>query len=625
MRRVSIVIFLLAFALVSQTFAAQTKKKDKNPIQRVEPMNWWVGMKNPVLQLMVYGKDIASYHPEVDYPGVKIEQVVTTSNPNYQFIYLNIGKEAQPGEVDIVFKKNGKTAFVWPYPLLKREENSEQRVGFNTSDVVYLLMPDRFANGNPGNDSHPDVAEKADRQNPNGRHGGDIQGIINHLDYLKDLGITALWSTPLMEDNMPTVSYHTYAISDYYKIDPRYGTNEDYKKLSAEAKKRGIKLIMDVVTNHAATAHWWMKDLPAPDWIHQFDQFTRSNYRIGTVTDPYASEADKILNTQGWFDTSMPDLNQNNPLLMDYLIQNAIWWIEYADLGGLRVDTYPYNHKEAMTEFCERIMTEYPDFNIVGETWVHQPIEVAYWQKDALNPDGYNSELPSVMDFPLLDALVVFTKEKQGWEEGIMRPYVNFSRDYVYPDPFNLLTFADNHDTERIWEILDGKVENFKLIFTILATVRGIPQIYYGTEIMMRGEKGKGDGDIRRDFPGGWPGDRVNAFTAEGRTAEQNEVFNFMKKLLDWRKQNPVIHSGEMKHFIPENECYVYFRYNDDKKVMVVLNNSDKEAKTLDMKRFAEMLGDSASGTDIISGKRLKGLQNTLTIPAKTSMVIELD
>ncbi len=620
-----LVLFLSLFICGAEANAGQVKKGVKSPVQRVEPMNWWVGMRNPELQILVYGKDIAAYRPEVAYPGVNIDRVVTTVNPNYQFIYLTIAPDAPAGEMDLVFKKDGKTAFAYSYPLLARGKNSALRKGFDNSDAIYLLMPDRFANGEPANDSHRDVAEKADRSNPNGRHGGDIQGIIDHLDYLQELGMTALWSTPLMEDNMAVTSYHTYAISDYYKIDPRYGTNEDYKRLSAEAKKRGIKLIMDVVTNHCASAHWWMNDLPAADWIHQFDTFTRSNYRMGTIPDPYASEADRVLNSKGWFDTSMPDLNQNNPLLMDYLIQNAIWWIEFADLGGLRIDTYPYNHKEAMTDFNRRILAEYPDFNIVGETWVHAPSEVAYWQKDALNVDGFNSELPTGMDFPLLDALAVFTKEKQGWDSGIMRPYAVFSQDYVYAYPYDLLIFADNHDTERIWEVLKGNVADFKMIFSVLMTARGIPQMYYGTEIMMRGEKSKGDGDIRRDFPGGWQGDDMNAFTAAGRTKEQNEVFEFVKKLLNWRKVNPVIHTGNMKHFIPENEVYVYFRYNEDKKVMVVLNNSDEDAKTLDMKRFAEVLGESDAGVDVVSGRRFTGLQKSLVVPAKSALILELE
>ncbi len=618
-------IFLLSWLTLSvQAYTVPLKKGAKTPIQRVEPMNWWVGMQNPELQILVYGKNMAAYRPEVNYPGVKIDRVVTTANPNYEFIYLTIAPETQPGEMEIVFKKDGKKAFAYSYPLLAREKNSAMRKGFDQSDVIYLLMPDRFANGNPANDSHPDVTEKADRSNPNGRHGGDIQGIIDHLDYLQDLGVTALWSTPLMEDNQPVTSYHTYAITDYYKIDPRYGTNADYKRLSAEAKKHGIKLVMDVVTNHCGSAHWWMNDLPAEDWVHQFDTFTRSNYRMGTIPDPYASEVDRELNSKGWFDTSMPDLNQRNPLLMDYLIQNAIWWIEFADLGGLRIDTYPYNHKETMIDFNRRILTEYPDFNIVGETWVHAPAEVAYWQKDALNADGFNSELPTGMDFPLLDALAVFTKEKQGWDSGIMRPYSVFSQDYVYASPYDLLIFADNHDTERIWEVLKGNVDDFKMVFSILMTTRGIPQMYYGTEIMMGGEKSKGDGDIRRDFPGGWAGDEKDAFTAAGRTKEQNEVFDFVRTLLNWRKNNPVIHTGAMKHFIPENGVYVYFRYNADKKVMVVLNSADGEPKTLDMKRFAEVLGDSDSGVDVISGKKYTGLQQALTVPAKSVLILEL-
>lgn len=610
--RITIILLFIAFALQAAKFE----------IKRVEPLNWWVGMNDPELQIMVYGDNIAAFRPEISYPGVEIDRIVTTPNPNYQFIYITISGQAKPGTFDIVFKDGKKTAGTYRYSLHERRAGSADRIGYNSSDAMYLLMPDRFSNGNPLNDSHPDVTEKADRSNLNGRHGGDIEGIINHLDYLKELGFTALWNTPLMEDNMAVTSYHTYAISDYYKIDPRYGTNEDYRRLSAEAKKRGIKLVMDVVTNHCGTAHWWINDLPTEDWVHPNQ---RCNFRVWTIQDLYAAETDKLLNTQGWFDTSMPDMNQSNPLVLDYFTQNTIWWIEYADLGGLRIDTYPYNDKEPMAEFCNRIMAEYPAFNIVGECWMHEPIEVAYWQRGVVNQDGYESGLPCVMDFPLTDALCAFTAEAQGWNNGIMRPYLNFAKDYLYADPSNLLVFADNHDTDRIWNILQQDKDKFKLVFTILATTRGIPQVYYGTEIMMGGEKKVGDGDIRRDFPGGWPGDKVNAFTAEGRTAEQNEVFDFMKNLLNWRKQNPVIHFGAMKHFVPENECYVYFRYNDDKKVMVVLNNSDKDEKTLDMKRFKEALGDADQGRDVISGKKIGGLQNTLNIPAKTAMVLELN
>lgn len=607
------------FLLLLPGFCLFAAKLD---IKRVEPMNWWVGMNHPSLQVMVYGEKIGECRPETVYPGVTIERVVQTANPNYLFIYLNITDEAQPGVLDIHFRKNGKVVGSHAYPLLKREANSAQRKGFDSSDAMYLLMPDRFANGDPANDSHSRMVEKANRADRNGRHGGDIAGVIGGLDYLKELGFTALWCTPMMEDNQSEGSYHTYAITDYYKIDPRYGTNEDYKRLSAECRKRGIKLVMDVVTNHCGTAHWWINDLPSPDWIHQFDEFTRSNFRIWTIQDPYASQVDKMLNLHGWFDRSMPDLNQRNPLVADYLIQNTIWWVEYANLGGLRIDTYPYNFKEPMAELCRRIMAEYPAFNIVGECWMHEPVEVAYWQKGDKNPDGFDTSLPSVMDFPLSNALNAFTDEEQGWNTGAMRPYLNFAKDYLYPDPDNLLVFADNHDTERIWHVLKGDVDKFKMVFTILSTVRGIPQVYYGTEIKMAGEKQVGDGDIRRDFPGGWPGDEMNAFSVEGRTPEQNEVFDFVKKLLNWRKENPVIHAGAMTHFVPEENVYVYFRYNDDKKVMVVINNAS-EQRIVGLSRFTEMLQGLNAGTDIITGKGVT-LSDRLTIPAKTPMIIEL-
>lgn len=595
----------------------------KSQLKRVEPMNWWTGMKNPELQLMVYGNEIAHLRPEIQYPGVKIDRVVTTGNPDYLFIYLLLDENVKPGSFDILFREGKKTLLRHTYTLLPRAAGSADRVGFNSSDAMYLLMPDRFANGDTANDSHPAVTERRNRRSKNGRHGGDIQGIIDHLDYLQELGITALWSTPLMEDNMPETSYHTYAITDYYKIDPRYGTNEDYRRLSQEAAKRGIKLVMDVVTNHCGLEHWWMEDLPTEDWVHRFPEFTRSNYRIWTVQDPHASAIDRKLNNEGWFDTSMPDLNQKNPLLLDYFVQNCIWWIEYAGLGGLRIDTYPYNDKEPMALLCRRILAEYPRLNIVGECWMHDPVEVAYWQKGVRNPDGYVSELPCVMDFPLTDALCAFTHEKQEWSTGIMRPYVVVAKDYLYGDPNNLLIFADNHDTERIWHLLKGDIPAFKLVFTLLATTRGIPQIYYGTEIGMRGEKQKGDGDIRRDFPGGWPGDKVNAFTAEGRTAEQNEIFDFVRLLLNWRKQQPVIHTGKLMHFVPENECYVYFRYDDRHKIMVVLNNSAEESKTLALGRFGEMLEGVEKGREVITGKEI-GLKENLTVPAKTAMILEL-
>lgn len=596
---------------------SENLKKDK--ITKIEPSNWWIGMNDKVLQICVYGDKISQYTPEIDYYGVEIANIERTDNPNYIFIYLNIADDTNPGFMNIDFKKEGKSKIKYGYPLLSRESAPEQKKGFTSADAVYLLMPDRFANGDPSNDSNAKMLEKVNRDDMNGRHGGDIKGISDNLDYIADLGFTAIWSTPMMVDNLPTYSYHTYAISDYYNIDPRYGSNNDYRNLSKTAKEKGVKLIMDVVTNHCSTEHYMVKDLPSSDWIHENE---RCNFRVWTVQDPYASESDRNLNSCGWFDTTMADLNQRNSLLMDYLIQNAIWWIEFADLSGLRIDTYPYNYKDAMTRFNNRVMGEYPNLNIVGEVWMHEPVEIAYWQKGAVNHDGFNSCLPTVMDFPLSDALNVFSKEEQGWESGIMHIYKNFTRDYMYPNPDNLLIFADNHDTERLWKQIDNDIDAYKMIFGVLSTVRGIPQVYYGTEIMMSGIKELGDGDIRKDFPGGWHNDERSCFNESGRTESENEVFNYTRKLLNWRKNKEVIHTGNTKHFLPENNLYVYFRYNDEEKVMVIINNNKNEI-TVNPKRFSEILDNGAKGINIIDDQKID-LTKLFNVKARSCMIVEL-
>lgn len=600
-----------------------SEAKEKIKLERIEPSFWWTGMYNPNLQLLVHGENISLCHPEINYPGVSIRQVIKVESPNYLFLNLYIAENTKPGTFDIKFRKGRKKIANYSYKLLNRRKDSKKRKGFDNSDVIYLIMPDRFSNGDTSNDSTPNTIEKPERYNPGGRHGGDIQGIINHLDYLKELGITTIWSTPLMLDNQEEYSYHGYAISDYYKIDPRYGSNEDYKRLSSECKKRNLKLILDVVTNHCGINHWWIKDLPSSDWIHQFPEFTRSNYRMNTINDPYSSKIDHKLNVQGWFDTTMPDLNQNNPLLLKYLIQNTIWWIEYADLSGIRIDTYVYNHKLAMSHFCKSIMEEYPFFNIVGECWQHTQAEISYWQKDANNSDQYNSNMLTVMDFPLHDVLSPSLHEEQGWDRGITRLYLHFGMDYLYKDPYKLLIFTDNHDTDRFATNISKDIDKFKLGYTLLLTTRGIPQIYYGTEIMMSGNKSIGDGDLRKDFPGGWPNDTINAFIREGRNIKENEAFDFLKNLLNYRKENPVIHSGEMKHYIPENECYIYFRYNKNKTIMVIINNDDSDSKEIVTDRFKECMKDFRSGQDIISGTNINNLEK-INIPAKSSMIIEL-
>ncbi|WP_027125978.1 glycoside hydrolase family 13 protein [Gelidibacter mesophilus] len=610
----SILALLLSMTLFSQ-------------VEKIEPPFWWTEMHNPELQLMVYGQDIAHY--DVAFSNtIQITDIKKTENPNYLFITINT-KNISPGTYELHFSKDNKVIETKSYELKSRRENSALRKGFDSSDLIYLIMPDRFANGNPDIDNTEDTLEKVNREEPSGRHGGDIQGIINHLDYLDDLGVTAIWSTPLLEDNEPIYSYHTYAQSDYYKIDPRFGTNEDYKRLASEMHKRDMKLLMDYVTNHWGSKHWMIKDLPSKDWIHYWENgengFQRSSYRMTTQFDSNASQADKEACMDGWFDTTMPDINQQNPLVLTYMIQNAIWWVEFADLDGFRVDTYSYNDKDGIAKWTKAIMDEYPNFNIAGEVWMHNQAQMAYWQKDSKIGaiDNYNSHLPTVMDFTLHDAILeMFSEDEQGWDKGMLRAYENFANDFLYPDINNIFVFAANHDTNRINEIYRSDVNTYKMIMTLIATVRGILQVYYGDELGMLGNKDlKGDGDIRRDFPGGWEDDPMNAFTTEGRTAQQTEYFEFSKKIFNWRKLKSVIHTGKTMQFVPENNVYVYFRYNNQDKVMVIINNNP-EVQTFDLKRFGEMIGTAIDGKEILSEERIS-LEESLTIDGKTSMIIE--
>jgi glycosidase len=486
-------------------------------------------------------------------------------------------------------------------------------------------MPDRFANGNTENDSNPAMTEKVNRKQPGGRHGGDIKGIMDHLDYLEELGVTTLWSTPLNEDNDKGYSYHGYAQSDVYNVDPRYGTNEDYRALGTALHKRDMKLIMDYVTNHWGSEHWMMKDLPTYDWIHQFPGYANTNYRMTTQFDPHTSAIDKKFNENGWFVKSMPDLNQSNPLVLNYLTQNAIWWIEYANLDGLRVDTYSYNEKEGIAKWTKAIMDEYPNLNIMGEIWMQEPAQIAYWQKDSKIGaiQNFNSHLPTVMDFPLHDAMEQLFAERQDWDTGMVRAYNVLSNDFLYPDINNMLVFTENHDTQRINTKLKGNLADYKLATTLIATTRGIPQLYYGSEIGMQGDKDKGDGDIRRDFPGGWEGDTNNAFSSTGRTQVQEDYHAFTKKIFNWRKGAKAVHIGRLLHYVPQKNVYVYFRILDDKRIMVVLNNNIED-QIIKLDRFAEGLNKKTSGTDILSGEKIN-LKDQLKVTAKTPMVIELD
>lgn len=594
----------------------------QNSFERVEPPFWWADMKHDHIQLLLYGDQIANLTPQ-GAPGI-IQSVERTENPNYLFVNLDLSGQAS-GMLTLEFKdaKNGSKQ-VLNYELKARKKGSAERKGFDASDVIYLIMPDRFANGNPDNDAHPETLEGPDRSNRDGRHGGDLQGVIDHLDYLEDLGVTALWSTPLCEDNLPTVSYHTYAQTDLYRIDPRFGTNEDYQRLATEMHKRDMKLIMDYVTNHWGTTHWLLKDPPHQQWIHQHDSMLWSNHRKEIFSDPYAAKTDYKGMVEGWFDVTMADVNQEDPYVLKYLIQNALWWIEFAGLDGFRVDTYPYNDLKPMAQWVAAIMEEYPNFNVVGEGWMHNSLHLAYWQRNsalgALN--NFNSHLPAVMDFTLTDALVLaFAENNSYWESGLTRIYKNLQNDFLYPDPNNILIFAENHDTNRINDTYPD-LKDYKRLMTVLMTHRGIPQIYYGSEIGMTGKKQVGDGDIRRDFPGGWPGDPKDAFTVQGRNSKQEAYHSFTKRLLQWRKSAEAIHFGKTLHFVPEHDVYVYFRTTQNQNIMVVINN-DLKGHQLKLNRFQEGLQGQKSGTEVLSGNKVS-LKETLEIPAETAYIIEI-
>ena len=593
-------------------------------IERVEPPFWWAGMKNTELQIMVYGKAIGSLRPEMVYDGVEIKKTVSVENPNYLFLYLEIAPNSSPGKFIIDFKNSkGNVRESVSFELLEREDGSAERKGYDNSDVMYLITPDRFANGNLTNDSVASLSEGVDRTNKWGRHGGDIQGIINNLDYLKDLGFTAVWINPVLENNQKEQSYHGYSTTDFYKVDPRFGSNEEYRGLSKKAGEKGIKLIMDMIMNHCGSGHWWMDDLPSGDWLNSPNEYVKTSHRRTTLRDAYSSQYDKRNFTDGWFVPTMPDLNQRNSQMAKYLIQNTIWWIEFADLSGIRMDTYPYSDKDFMTDWTCSIMQEYPYFNICGEEWSLNPAVLAYWQQGKDNPDGYTSCLPGLLDFPLQNALVKALTEEEKWDAGMINLYDMLSNDFLYVDPFKHVIFPDNHDMSRIYSQLGEDYNLYKLAMVYFTTIRGTPQFYYGTEVLMSNMGDNSHGNIRSDFPGGWQGDKINGFSGKGLTGKQLEAQTFIKKLLNWRKNSKVVHQGKLMHFVPIDGVYVYFRYDENKKVMIVLNKS-KEKKGLDLKPFAEMLNGSISGLDVITGKKVF-LQALLEIDSKQPMIIELD
>lgn len=619
--------FIILVALVAQS-CATTEPFDpasvadaEGKVSRVEPLSWWVGMNTP-LQLLIQGENISEYDLRIEGGGVKVEKIHKADSPNYIFVDVAIDKAAEAGSRYLVFTK-GDESFKVEYEIAARREGSRDRKSFTTADVIYLIMPDRFANGDVANDSTDCTVDKAARGEFYGRHGGDIQGVIDHLDYIADMGMTALWSTPMLLDNEPFASYHGYACADYYHIDPRMGDNSLYRTMVEEAHKRGIKVIMDMVTNHCGISHWWMQDLPFEDWVHKFEEgYVQTNNIFGTNMDINASQSDLKVQESGWFDVSMPDMNLDNPYLLQYFKQWAVWWVEYADLDGMRVDTYPYNEKGPMSEWCKAVMAEYPSFNIVGECWTGNVPQLAYWQGGNNNADGFDSHLPSIMDFPLRDAICsALPNDNPGWGEGMMKVYDAVSNDFVYHDLSKMMIFTGNHDTDRTADIVRGDVARMKIAMALLATMRGIPQIFAGDEMALRSaDLSQGHGGLRVDFPGGWEGDKLNLFDEKQRTGDAAIVSDYTRRLLQWRKSKEVIHTGRTMHFAGRDNTYAFFRYNDTDVVFVYVNNSN-ESKPLRWSRYGEIASNLSAGRCVISGEEVTLSDDVVVAPHEVIVV----
>ena len=630
------IVFLMA--LVAQA-VMMNAAKNKVTVDRIDPTDWFVGMKNPQVQLMMYGKNIASVkNVTTDYSGVRIDSVVRLDSPNYILVYMNL-RDAQPGTMTLKLEANGKKQEV-KYLLKQREMSGDKRRGFTNADVLYMLMPDRFAQG----EGHqPQVkglrAYREDRSQPSLRHGGDLNGIREHLDYFKQLGVTALWLTPVLENDSPDSengysTYHGYATTDYYRVDPRFGTNDDYRRLCDEAHQKGLKVVMDMIFNHSGFEHPWTKDMPSDDWLNLPEwlkesngtsdspgtSFLQTSYKLTPVVDPYASKVDQRETTEGWFVPTMPDLNQHNPHLMRYLIQNSFWWIETVGIDGIRMDTYPYAYADAMAQWMKELDEEYPNFNTVGETWVTEPAYTATWQKDS-KLAKQNSYLKTVMDFSFFDKLnQAKNEETDPWFSGLNRLYASFVYDYLYPNPSSVMAFIENHDTDRF--LGNGRdTLALKQALALLLTVNRIPQLYYGTEVLMNGTKEVTDGNVRKDFPGGFPGDTHNCFTAEGRSKAEQQMFLWTSRLLHWRQGNEVISKGSQTQFIPYHGIYVIARQYKGRTALTVLNGTSKEAR-LEVKRYAEVLGGAGRAKDVLTG-RYYDLSTDLTMRPRQSLILE--
>ena len=606
------VALLLFFSL--QTVFAQI-------IERMEPPNWWTDMEHNSVEVLLYGENIGSLAPQLNSKQVRLEQTIRVENPNYLFLKLIILSEAKAEDLRIHFYDKKKKITSVVFPIYERDR-SISRKGFDSSDVMYLITPDRFANGDPSNDEFADMKEdKINRSDDGGRHGGDLLGIENRLDYIFDLGFTALWLNPILENDMYINSYHGYAATDFYRVDARYGTNEQYRLLCAKAQQKGIKVIMDMILNHCGSEHWFVKDPPNKDWINNKNTYVQTSHRRTTHQDPYASEYDKKAFVDGWFVETMPDLNQKDAQMANYLIQNTLWWIEYSGVTGIRMDTYPYPDKDFMSDWTNAVMKEYPDFTIVGEEWSLNPAVVSFWQRGKTNKNGYLSSLTSVMDFPIQDAFKQALIEKENWNTGWIKVYEMLGNDHLYADPFNLVIFPDNHDMDRFYTQVNNDADLLKMGLVYFATMRGIPQFYYGTEIGMKNDL-PGHGQIRSDFPGGWTGDAVDGFSGRGLSSIEKDIKEFTRKLLNWRKSKPVIHSGNLIQFAPENGVYTFFRYNDEETIMVLFNKNDEMVEHK-LSKYEEMLGDFTHAANIM-GETTVRLDGKLNLSGKKAYIFSL-
>jgi glycosidase len=621
-------LLLFFTALLPLSAAAQSAA-----IQRINPTNWWVGMKRPNVQVLVYGPGAGTLAYTITYPGVKLLKTSTVENPNYAFLDLAILPNAKAGKVQIVGKKGGQTLTqAWE---LKARDNSPKAQGVTQADLIYLAMPDRFANGDPSNDKFADMLDpSSDRANGFLRHGGDLAGAAQRLGYLKDLGITAVWFTPVIENNQPLTneggtmraSYHGYGFTDHYNVDRRLGGNAAYKAFAQQAHAAGLKVVQDAVYNHVGNTHWFIKDLPMKSWLNQWATYTNTSYRQQPITDPHAAKIDRKVTLDGWFVPFLPDLNQRNPYVANFLIQHAIWSVETFGVDAWRIDTYMYNDQPFMNRCNAALLTEYPRIHIFGESSVNNVVDQAYYVRNNIN-FPFKSNQPGGLDFVLEGAMVEGLKQTgtpaaTGWDNGPQHMYQALAQDAVYQDPTKLVTFLDNHDHNRYFSEIGEDFDKYKMGLTWLFTTRGIPSMYYGTEILMKNFKDPTDAEVRKDFPGGWPGDKEDKFTASGRTERENEAFNFVRTLATYRRTHPALHSGKLMQYLPENGTYVYFRYDATGTVMVASNTTDKAA-ALPTARFSERMAGFTKARNVLTGENVASLA-TLQLPAKTAVVLEL-